>query len=621
MNSTLQALLHCKLFTAWLYAAGACVAARAGQHQLPNTRWNLLYALMSLAAHMMQPAATAQRSAAGAMSPTEIAHHLSVIGPTLHLGSQEDAHEFLAALLDTLERHAVRVGMAPCGLLRGTLVSRVTCTVCGHFSDKEDPFETLSLEIRDAASISDALRHFTAVERLCGDNQYFCEHCKTKRDADKGMLLAAAPDILALNLKRFSYGRGMSSWSSGQKLTHHVEFPRILHVDEFSTSKVPATYTLRAVLVHAGGTPVSGHYYSHVFSTPTADAEAVACGGGGGVAAAREQAAARDRALFDQFLKPAAKSQEPQQATSPSDFEFYHAPRSLAQGLADVAATEADSAWEMNDSYVGARTPQAALGSRAYMLFYERLEAPIPAPSQALLARVPRSVAQSSEPASEPASQQSSIPPAGHAASAVPPHSPALSAPRTVAAASAVPTSRASTPAAVPPSPSAPAPSLQLTARWKPPSSLSVASSIPPPPPVPRAALGASAAGASGPSRSEPAASASTRAKLTGATSPGSGAGHATPSPPKSSPTASSHIASFRRPGTGSAGAASQSTLGKFSMASRLNDVGEKRSRSTMELSAGLGKQPSLSSPFTGTSQLRSARPSSFTGMKSLCPR
>jgi hypothetical protein len=62
-----------------------------------------------------------------------------------------------------------------CVLQRGKLLGTVTCTVCHAVSRKEDPFETLSLEIAGMRSVHDALRHFTAIEWLDGREMYRCE--------------------------------------------------------------------------------------------------------------------------------------------------------------------------------------------------------------------------------------------------------------------------------------------------------------------------------------------------------------------------------------------------------------------------------------------------------------
>lgn len=51
---------------------------------------------------------------------------------------------------------------------------QVKCSSCGFTSDTYDPFLDLSLEINRADSLERALKRFTTVEVLDGDNRYKC---------------------------------------------------------------------------------------------------------------------------------------------------------------------------------------------------------------------------------------------------------------------------------------------------------------------------------------------------------------------------------------------------------------------------------------------------------------
>ena len=95
-------------------------------------------------------------------------------------------------------------------LFAGRLRSRITCTApgCGAVSDTFDMFEDLSLEISDPSinTLSDALRHFTARERLCEGNEYCCETCKRMSKATKEIDIRQWPELLCIHFKRFAGG-------------------------------------------------------------------------------------------------------------------------------------------------------------------------------------------------------------------------------------------------------------------------------------------------------------------------------------------------------------------------------------------------------------------------------
>ena len=49
-----------------------------------------------------------------------------------------------------------------------------------------------------------ALENYIKPEVLEGDNQYNCELCATKVDAEKGIKLVAGPPVLTIALNRFT---------------------------------------------------------------------------------------------------------------------------------------------------------------------------------------------------------------------------------------------------------------------------------------------------------------------------------------------------------------------------------------------------------------------------------
>lgn len=246
-------------------------------------------------------------SGAKVIRPSELAYKLESICSRFRLGRQEDSQEFLVQLLDKMERHCLdrprlygpQFKPLPfCELFRGRLVSRVHCTNCGHNSDKQDPLETLSLEISGLQltnkSVLHALHQFTKTEILDGKNMYKCEKCKQAVRAEKRMLLGSPAQLLAIQLKRFSF-----TGTFARKLSDHISFDAYLNVGPFTTASltpdqiaaaeaaepgvnpwattdkqgkplaaphIKIMYDLYGVLCHSGYSAQGGHYFE--FSRP-----------------------------------------------------------------------------------------------------------------------------------------------------------------------------------------------------------------------------------------------------------------------------------------------------------------------------------------------------------------
>ncbi|RXM93503.1 Ubiquitin carboxyl-terminal hydrolase 12 [Acipenser ruthenus] len=92
-----------------------------------------------------------------------------------------------------------------------------------------------------------------------------CEACRSKQEAQKRMRVKKLPMILALHLKRFKY---MDQLHRYTKLSYRVVFPLELRL--FNTSgdatNPDRMYDLVAVVVHCGSGPNRGHYITIVKS-------------------------------------------------------------------------------------------------------------------------------------------------------------------------------------------------------------------------------------------------------------------------------------------------------------------------------------------------------------------
>lgn len=209
------------------------------------------------------------------LSPNGVVANIKLIGKQFRLGRQEDAHEFLRYLIEAMQKVCL-AGMDPKmdnriketslvhAIFGGYLQSKVTCHTCKHESCVYEPLLDLSLEVRQAQSVHQALRQFTAAEILSKGNRYRCESCNNLTDASKQFKLHEAPNVLTIHLKRFQMTQyGMV------KIDRNVEFGAEMDLTAFMSNPRTNTaqYDLYSVLVHEGQSCNSGHYHCFVKSS------------------------------------------------------------------------------------------------------------------------------------------------------------------------------------------------------------------------------------------------------------------------------------------------------------------------------------------------------------------
>ena len=272
MNAVMQCLTHTPAL------ASFCLD---GEHRRfkPRTNSQSFSAIYEMGEHVCRALGGERR----VVSPSAFVKNLRSISKTFRKGRQEDAHEFARCLLDAMHEKCVDAARpkppknSPRAettfvfqVFGGRLRSQVTCKTCGRKSDTFDSFMDLSLDVAKAKSVESALKRYVAVEVLDGSNKYKCEMGGGKPHmtrATKQFTIDTAPLVLTVQLKRFEYvpfGRG--------KLTQFVEYPLALDISGAMSDANPKArgkekYTLFAVLVHAGGSMHSGHYYCYVKSS------------------------------------------------------------------------------------------------------------------------------------------------------------------------------------------------------------------------------------------------------------------------------------------------------------------------------------------------------------------
>lgn len=105
-------------------------------------------------------------------------------------------------------------------------------------------------------TLYDCMDAYTAREHLTGENQWMCDKCKSKVDAERSTSWWLAPDVLVILLKRFQY-----TASGFEKVNVPVEFPSkdlTLRIGG-NTQNPESMYDLYGVVNHTGSLS-SGHY-------------------------------------------------------------------------------------------------------------------------------------------------------------------------------------------------------------------------------------------------------------------------------------------------------------------------------------------------------------------------
>jgi len=167
----------------------------------------------------------------------------------------------------------------------GRMETSYTCLTCSATSCTSGWFTDLHLAIPSSSTSSEAstskdpvaappsstspltvpslLNDYLTPERLEGENQYQCDNCKCKRDAEKKVLLTSAPAHLNITLLRFKYDR---STNRRAKVFTGVDYPHTLLLP---VGDAQVSYSLFSVVVHSGYSSDGGHYYTWARNSET----------------------------------------------------------------------------------------------------------------------------------------------------------------------------------------------------------------------------------------------------------------------------------------------------------------------------------------------------------------
>jgi ubiquitin carboxyl-terminal hydrolase 36/42 len=205
------------------------------------------------------------------VEPRKIVDCLGLLSRAFQPKTQHDAHEFLSRLLDAMhEVCLMEAGIHDAGgaatlvsrmllprLFRGQLRSRRRCDLCGFESSTLESVFDINLAINGVGvhSLEDAFRLFTAETSLDGESKWYCGQCKEHVCATHTMSLVHAPEVLLVQLKRFT----TDSQGNPTKETKHVSYPLTWSVP-VGASRETVEYELISLVAHHGDSIERGHY-------------------------------------------------------------------------------------------------------------------------------------------------------------------------------------------------------------------------------------------------------------------------------------------------------------------------------------------------------------------------
>ncbi|XP_062854084.1 ubiquitin carboxyl-terminal hydrolase 1 [Trichomycterus rosablanca] len=176
-------------------------------------------------------------------------------------------------------------------LFQGQLVLRTRCLECECYTERREDFQDISVPVQeDETSCIDAtseispnpkperktlkwaVSQFASVERIVGEDKYFCETCRHYTEAERSLLFDKTPDVVTIHLKCFSAsGSEMDPYAGLSKVNTPLHTPLKLSLKEWSTKPSSPQqedhYQLFAVVMHSGVTISSGHYTAYIRMT------------------------------------------------------------------------------------------------------------------------------------------------------------------------------------------------------------------------------------------------------------------------------------------------------------------------------------------------------------------
>lgn len=152
----------------------------------------------------------------------------------------------------------------------GITLRRTKCLECEGVTERKEPFYDIPVPIMfnedDYGTNPSEIYRKACVtsEKLCDSNKYLCDTCKRYNEASREVLFEKLPNIMVLQLKRFT-----TTAAGVQKVNSYLPTPLKLECFcesccQLQSGRSLHRYQLCCVIMHLGGTMASGHYIAYV---------------------------------------------------------------------------------------------------------------------------------------------------------------------------------------------------------------------------------------------------------------------------------------------------------------------------------------------------------------------
>ena len=198
------------------------------------------------------------------ISPINLVRYYANLNKKYSIGSQDDADEVITYLIgeiDDIIKKKIKEGRIKNFVIKGDITldkvidylfaiylkTTIKCLKCSTVSTNVAKDYKLSLGL-SSNKLNEIINNISDPETLNGENQYYCDKCKTNTDAIKSDKIVSTPKYLHVQLKRFKHQGRRSS-----KNDDDIEIP--------TTLKLPTgiEYKLRGSVHHMGSIN-GGHY-------------------------------------------------------------------------------------------------------------------------------------------------------------------------------------------------------------------------------------------------------------------------------------------------------------------------------------------------------------------------